>query len=99
MTYKNKKNNYYIKLNPKCQKDTLLRCFACISKYALLPWLVALSGLSTRLQIKGSLVGYPVRAHDCVVGQVPSRGSMTGNHTLMFLSFSLSLPSPLSGNK
>ena len=30
-------------------------------------------------------------------GQVPSRGRARGNHTLMFLSFSL--PSPLSKNK
>ena len=29
----------------------------------------------------------------------PSEGHMRGNHTLMFLSFSFSLPSPLSKNK
>ena len=29
-------------------------------------------------------------------GQVPSRGCVRGNHTLMFLSLSFSLPSPLS---
>ena len=33
-----------------------------------------------------------------VVGQVPSRGYLRGNHTLMFLSLSFSLPS-LSENK
>ena len=34
-----------------------------------------------------------------VAGQVPSGGHMRGNHTLMFLSLSFSLPSPLSKNK
>ena len=34
----------------------------------------------------------PVRVHAWVLGQVPSRGRVRGNHTLMFLS----LPSPLS---
>ena len=38
------------------------------------PWLVWLSGLSTGLQIKGSLVQFPVRAHASVVGQVPRWG-------------------------
>ena len=41
----------------------------------------------------------PFRAHAWVVGQVPSRGHARGNHTLMFLSFSFSLPPPLSKNK
>ena len=36
------------------------------------PWLVWLSGLSTGLQTKGSQVGFPVRAHAWVVGQVRS---------------------------
>ena len=40
---------------------------------------------------KGSLVRFPVRAHAWVAGQVPSRGQVRGNHTLMFLS-SLFLP-------
>ena len=34
-----------------------------------------------------------------VAGQVPSREHVRGNHTLMFLSLSFSLPSPLSKNK
>ena len=34
-----------------------------------------------------------------VVGQVPSRGRVRGNHALMFLSLSFSLPSPLSKTK
>ena len=55
------------------------------------PWLVWLSGLSTDLQTKGLPVQFPVRAHPWVSGQVPSRGHMRGNHTLMFLSLSFSL--------
>ena len=51
------------------------------------------------LQTKGLLIWFPVRAYTCVVGQVPSGGHVRGNHTLMFLSLSFSLPSPLSKNK
>ena len=58
-----------------------------------------LSGLSVRLRTKGSLVGFTVRAHVWVVGQVPSRGCVRGNHTLDFLSLSFSVPSLLSKNK
>ena len=50
------------------------------------PCLVCLSGLSEGLQTKGSPVRFPVRAHAWVAGQVPSRGRVRGNHTLMFLS-------------
>ena len=46
-----------------------------------------------------SLVQFPVRAHAWVAGQVPSWGCVKGNHTLMFLSLSFALPSPLSKNK
>ena len=49
--------------------------------------------LSASLQIKGLLVGFPVRAHAWVAGQVPSWGCVRGNRTLMFLSLSFSLPS------
>ena len=63
------------------------------------PWLVWLSGLSARLGAKGLLVSLPGRAHAWVAGQVPSRGCRRGNHALMFLSLSLSLPPPLSKNK
>ena len=59
------------------------------------PWLVWLSGLSTSLQTKGLPVGFPVRADAWASGQVPSRGRARGNHTLMILSLSFSLPSPL----
>ena len=38
------------------------------------PWLVGLSGLSTRLRSRGSLVQFPVGACDWVVGQVPFVG-------------------------
>ena len=64
---------------------------------------MALAGVTQwierRLQTKGSPVRFPVRAHACVVGQVPSWGHMRGNHTLMFLSLSFSLLSPLSKNE
>ena len=66
-------------------------------------WLVLLSGLSTSLRTKGSLVRFPVRAprsrRTWGAGQVPSRGHMRGKHTLMFLSLSFSHPSPLFKNK
>ena len=60
---------------------------------------VWLSRLSASLGTKGSLVKFPVRAQAWVMGQIPSKGFMRGNHTLMFLSLSFSLPSPLSKNK
>ena len=63
------------------------------------PWALWLSGLSTALRTKASPVRFPVRAHAWVVGQVPSRGRARGNHTLVFLSLSVSLPSLLSKNK
>ena len=62
-------------------------------------WMVWLNGLSTGLKTKGSSVQFPVRAQAWVVGQVPSKGHTRGNHTLMFLFLSFSLPSPLSKNK
>ena len=63
------------------------------------PWLVWLNGLSTSLGTERLLVQFLIRAHAWAVGQVPSVGSMRGNHTLMFLSLSFSLLSPLSKNK
>ena len=63
------------------------------------PWQVWLNGLNVSLRTKGWLVQFPVRAQAWVAGQVPSRGCVRGNHTLMFLSFSFFLPSPLSKNK
>ena len=70
----------------------------CLKKIRLF-WLVWLSGLSTSLRTKGSLVRFPVRECAWVAGQVPSRACARGNHTLMFLTLSFSLPSPLSKNK
>ena len=64
------------------------------------PWLVQFSGWSTGLETKGSLVPLPVRAHAWVAGQVPRRGCMGDNHTLMFLSLFLpSFPSVYKRNK
>ena len=51
------------------------------------------------LQTKESPVRFPVRAHARVAGQVLSGGHVRGNHTLMFLSLSFSLPFLLSKNK
>ena len=47
---------------------------------------------------KGSLIQVLVRAHAWVAGQVPGGGCARDNHLLMFLSLSVSLPSPLSKN-
>ena len=46
-----------------------------------------------------SMAEFPVREHAWVAGQVPSLGWTRGNHTMMFLSLSSSLPSLLSKNK
>ena len=46
-----------------------------------------------------SPVQFPLRAHAWVAGQVPTQGHMRGTLTLMFLSLSFSLPSPLPENK
>ena len=83
------------------RKDTVLIAllkdhshFHCIdprTKTQTQPWLVWLSGLSTSLGNKESLAPFPVRAHAWVAGQVPSRGRVRSNHTLMFLSSSLPL--------
>ena len=58
------------------------------------PWLVWLSGLNAGLQTKGLPVRFSVRAYAWVEGQVPKWGCVGGNHTLMFLSHSLSFPYP-----
>ena len=79
-------------------KPSKVSTFFSILQMRKLPWLVWLSGLSASLWTKGSPVGFPVRAHGWVVDQVPSRGHLRSNHTMMFLSLSFSLPSPLSEN-
>ena len=63
------------------------------------PSLVWPSGLKGGLKTKGSPVRFPVRTHAWVVGQVPSWGRSRGNHTLMFLSLSPSLPLSKKINK
>ena len=68
-------------------------------KTEFLPRLVRLSGLSSDLRTKGSLVRFPARAHAWTAGQVPSRGRARSKHTLMFLSLSSSLPLSLKINK
>ena len=70
-----------------------------INIYKALSWLVWLSGLSAGLRTKESPVWFPVRAHAWVAGQVPSRGCVRGNHTLMFLTFSFFLLPSLKINK
>ena len=77
----------------------VMTCMDCSLKYMSQPWLVWLSGLSANLQTKGSLVQFPVRAHDWVAVRVPSCGCKRGNHTLVFLSLSFNLLSPLFINK
>ena len=57
----------------------------------VLPWLVWLSGSGIILQTERLPVGFLVRAHAWVVGQVPGWGHERGNQ-LMFLSLSFSLP-------
>ena len=68
-------------------------------KIFLLPRWLQLSGLSAGLQTERSQVQFLVRAHAWVVGQVPCGWCARGNHTVMLLSLSFSLPSPLSKNK
>ena len=68
--------------------------FFTLIKILNLPWLVWLRGLSASLRTKGLLFRFLV-AHAWVAGPVPNRGCTRGNHTLMFLSLSVSLPSPL----
>ena len=63
------------------------------------PWLVWLGRLSASLQTKGLLVPFLIKAHAWVVGQTASTEHKRGKPTLMFLSLSFSLPSPLSKNK
>ena len=60
------------------------------------PQVLSLAGVAQRiecwpmnLKITSSI---PSQGTCRVVGQVPSRGLMRGNHTLMFLSLSFSLP-------
>ena len=65
-------------------------CIISLLCFWVQPWLVWLSGLSASRRTEGSLVQYPVRAH--VQVPIGGGGHVRGNHTLMFLSLSLSLP-------
>ena len=56
------------------------------------PWLVWLSSWVPACKSKGCWFHSQPRAHAWVAGQVPRRGRARGNHTLMFPSFSPSLP-------
>ena len=61
-------------------------------KIMFITWMVWLSGLSSGLQSKGSLVWFSVRAHAWVSGQVPSAGAHERQpHIDVFLSPSLPL--------
>ena len=94
--------------NSRCLKNKLIHTWSSCCVVNLLgtwvspcglkrsPWLVWLSGLRASLPAKGLPVWFP---DTCVVGQVPSRWHSRGNHTLVFLSLSFSLPSSLSKNK
>ena len=64
-------------------------------RIAMGPWLVWLSGWVPACKSRGHWFDSQSRAHACVSGQVSSGGRMAGNHTLMVLSLSFSLPSPL----
>ena len=87
--------------SPSHQTCCLSYTDACFSpqKFTRSPWLVWPSGTSASLQIKDLPVQFPVRACACIASQVSSRGHMRGNHTLMFLSLSFSLPSSHSLSK
>ena len=77
--------------NPICLKLLLEKLGE--GNKGLEPWLVWLSGLSTGCKPKHHRFHSQSRhIHAWVVGQVPSRGHARGNHTLLFLSLSFSLP-------
>ena len=79
----------------------LLLPFRCCYKHENL--ILALAGVAQWIEhgllSKGSQVRFPVGAHAWVAGQVLGGEHVRGNHTLMFLSLSFSLPSPISKNK
>ena len=76
----------------------------CGSLYSGQSWQVTtLAGVAQWIDCwpvnKGSPVQFPVRTHALVAGKVHKWGHTRGSHTLLFLSLSISLPSPLSRNK
>ena len=89
-----------------CNKTLLLYLFSWISTRIptnIIKCIFFLAGVVQWIERgpanQRSPVGFSVRAQAWVVGQVPSSGCVGGNHTLMILSFSFSLPFPLSKNK
>ena len=80
----------------KFSKSLLCIPIKIVLKDTQLLWL---SGLSSSLRTKVLLVQFPIRAHAWVVGLVPGRRQIRGNHTLMFLFLSFSLSSLVSKNK
>ena len=70
-----------------------------MAKVSNLPWLAWLSGLSIIPQTKRSLVHSQSGHTPGLRAESPVGGCVRGNHTLMFLSLSFSLPSPLCKNK
>ena len=94
-THQNTENDWSWVISSCLYLPTLRYDFTFYKKKTL-----ALAGVAQcnehRLQVKGWQVLFPIRAHAWVEGQVPSRGHVRLNHTLLFLSLSFSLPSPLS---
>ena len=75
--------------------------YSAFKRKEIHPWLVWLNGLRASLQTKRLLVWFPARAHCWAADQVPSWGMQEAidwciSCTLLFLSLSFSLPSPLS---
>ena len=81
---------------------TLHNCISSIT-YIFKRLTPAMAGVAQWIECglwtKGSPVQFPVRAHAWVASQVPSGGHMRGNHTLLFLSLSPSLPLSLKISK
>ena len=75
----------------------LFNCMHLIVYLRNMSWLVWFSGLSVILWTRSLLVQFPVMVPAWVAGLVPSRWRRRGNHTSIFLFFSL--PSRLSKNK
>ena len=86
-----------------CSKNVPYQSFHTLVSPKSLKPTTALAGVAQwiecGLQTKRSPVRFPVKAYALVSGQVPSGGCVRGNHTLMFLSLSFSLPLPLRINK
>ena len=71
------------------------RVLEYIKIFFLCPGLCGLVNGAPACEPKGRWFNSQSRAHAWVAGQVPSRGYMRGNHSLMFLCLSFSFPFPL----